>query len=86
MRSARRPLKLSDLEALAARFAVELQPGLLYASADSLVQEVIGHRLFTLTCSMAHVRELVMSCFVTGVEPVPEFLDDLRGSRYQPTA
>ena len=48
MRSARRPLKLSDLEALAARFVVELPPGLLYASVDSLVQEVIGHRLFTL--------------------------------------
>ena len=42
MRSAMRPLKLSDLEALAARFAVELQPGLLYASVDSLVQEAIG--------------------------------------------
>lgn len=48
MLSARRPLKLSDLEALAARFAVELQPSLLYASVDSLVQEVIGHRLFTM--------------------------------------
>ena len=48
MRNARRPLKLSDLAALAERFAVEPQPALLYAAIDALVQEVIGHRLFTL--------------------------------------
>ena len=48
MRRTSRPLKLSDLEALAARVAVEPQPALLYATVDALVQQVIGHRLFTL--------------------------------------
>jgi GAF domain-containing protein len=41
-------LTQNDLAALAARFAVETQPALLYAAIDALVQEVIGHRLFTL--------------------------------------
>jgi GAF domain-containing protein len=48
MRNARRPLTLSDLAALAERFTVEPQPALLYAATDALVQDVIGHRLFTL--------------------------------------
>jgi len=48
MRNATRPLTLSDLAALAQRFAVEPQPALLYAAIDALVQQVIGHRLFTL--------------------------------------
>ena len=48
MPSTRRPLTLSDLAALAERFAVEPQPALLYAAIDALVQQVIGHRLFTL--------------------------------------
>lgn len=48
MRNARHNLTLSDLAALAERFAVEPQPPLLYAAIDALVQEVIGHRLFTL--------------------------------------
>src|SRR5689334_3516459 len=48
MRNATRPLTLSDLAALAERFAVEPQPALLYAAIDTLVQQVIGHRLFTL--------------------------------------
>jgi GAF domain-containing protein len=48
MRDARRPLTLADLDALAERFAVEPQPALLYAALDVLVQQVIGHRLFTL--------------------------------------
>jgi GAF domain-containing protein len=48
MPNARRPLTLSDLAALAERFAVEPQPALLYAAIDALVQQVIGHRLFTL--------------------------------------
>jgi hypothetical protein len=41
-------LTLADLAALAERFAVEPQPALLYAAVDALVQDVIGHRLFTL--------------------------------------
>lgn len=48
MRDAKRALNVSDLAALAERFAVEPQPALLYAAVDALVQEVIGHRLFTL--------------------------------------
>ncbi len=48
MRDAKRALNVSDLVALAERFAVEPQPALLYAAVDALVQEVIGHRLFTL--------------------------------------
>ena len=48
MRNASRSLTLPDLVALAERFAVEPQPALLYAAIDALVQEVIGHRLFTL--------------------------------------
>jgi GAF domain-containing protein len=48
MDNAKRPLTLSDLAALAERFAVEPQPALLYAAIDALVQEVMGHRLFTL--------------------------------------
>jgi hypothetical protein len=48
MSDATRSLTLAELGALAARFAVEPQPSLLYAAVDALVQEVIGHRLFTL--------------------------------------
>jgi GAF domain-containing protein len=48
MRNARRPLTLADLAVLAERFAVEPQPSVLYAAIDALVQDVIGHRLFTL--------------------------------------
>ena len=48
MRNARRKLTLSDLAGLAERFAVEPQPALLYAAIDALVQQAIGHRLFTL--------------------------------------
>jgi len=48
MRDAKRALNVSDLAALAERFAVEPQPALLYAAVDALVQQVIGHRLFTL--------------------------------------
>jgi GAF domain-containing protein len=48
MRDPKRSLTQNDLAALAARFAVETQPALLYAAIDALVQEVIGHRLFTL--------------------------------------
>jgi hypothetical protein len=48
MRDAKRPLTLADLAALGERFAVEPQPAILYAATDALVQEVIGHRLFTL--------------------------------------
>jgi len=48
MRDAKRALTLADLASLAERFAVEPQPALLYAAIDTLVQEVIGHRLFTL--------------------------------------
>jgi GAF domain-containing protein len=48
IRDARRPLTLADLDALAERFAVEPQPALLYPAIDALVQQVIGHRLFTL--------------------------------------
>lgn len=48
MRDARRPLTLSDLAALAELLAVEPRPALLYAATDALVQEVIGHRLYTL--------------------------------------
>jgi len=48
MRDARRPLTLADLDALAERFAVEPRPAVLYAAIDALVQQVIGHRLFTL--------------------------------------
>ena len=48
MRNAKRPLSLADLAALAERFAVEPQPALLYAAVDALVQDVVGHRLFTL--------------------------------------
>lgn len=44
----KRSLSLPDLAALAERFAVEPRPALLYATVDALVQEVIGHRLFTL--------------------------------------
>lgn len=48
MRNATRKLTLANLAALTERFAVEPQPALLYAAIDALVQEVIGHRLFTL--------------------------------------
>ena len=48
MRNAKRPLTLADLASLAERLASEHEPSLLYAAIDALVQDVIGHRLFTL--------------------------------------
>jgi hypothetical protein len=48
MSGGKRALTLRDLEALAGRFAIEREPARLHAAADALVQEVIGHRLFTL--------------------------------------
>jgi hypothetical protein len=48
MRNAKRPLTLADLASLAERLASEQEPSLLYAAIDALVQDVIGHRLFTL--------------------------------------
>jgi hypothetical protein len=48
MRNAKRPLTLGDLALLADRLASEQEPALLYAAIDALVQDVIGHRLFTL--------------------------------------
>jgi hypothetical protein len=48
MRNVKRPLTLADLASLANRLASEPQPALLYAAIDALVQDVIGHRLFTL--------------------------------------
>jgi hypothetical protein len=48
MRDAKRPLTFADLGTLADRLAGEPEPALLYAAIDALVQEVIGHRLFTL--------------------------------------
>src|SRR5215813_8080550 len=48
MRNAKRPLTLADLASLADRLASEPRPALLYAAIDALVQDVIGHRLFTL--------------------------------------
>jgi GAF domain-containing protein len=48
MPNARRPLTLADLAALAGRLAASHEPTQLYAAIDALVQEVIGHRLFTL--------------------------------------
>lgn len=48
MPHARRPLTLADLAVLARRLAAEGEPAHLYAAVDALVQEVIGHRLFTL--------------------------------------
>ena len=48
MRNAKRPLTLADLASLAERLASEQEPSLLYAAIDTLVQDVIGHRLFTL--------------------------------------
>ena len=48
MENAKRALTLADLAALAGRLAADREPTLLYAAIDALVQEVIGHRLFTL--------------------------------------
>ena len=48
MSGQKRPLTLVDLAALAERLANEREPARLYAAVDALVQEVIGHRLFTL--------------------------------------
>ena len=48
MRNAKRPLTLADLASLADCLASEPQPALLYVAIDALVQDVIGHRLFTL--------------------------------------
>jgi hypothetical protein len=48
MQNAKRPLTLADLAALADRSATAQHPAVLYAAIDTLVQEVIGHRLFTL--------------------------------------
>ena len=47
MPAARRPLTLADLSALAERLARD-EPAALYAAVDALVQQVIGHRLFTM--------------------------------------
>jgi len=43
-----RPLTLADLAALAELLAADHAPARLYAAVDTLVQDVIGHRLFTL--------------------------------------
>jgi transcriptional regulator with GAF, ATPase, and Fis domain len=48
MDNAKRPLTLADLAALGERAAADHEPTLLYAAVDALVQEVIGHKLFTL--------------------------------------
>lgn len=48
MGNPRRPLTLADLAALAELFSADHEPVRLYAAVDALVQEVIGHRLFTL--------------------------------------
>ena len=48
MHNAKRPLTLADLASLADRLAAERDPALLYAAVDALVQQVIGHKLFTL--------------------------------------
>src|SRR6185437_7836472 len=48
MNAERRPLTLPDLGALAERLATDREPAGLYAAVDALVQDVIGHRLFTL--------------------------------------
>jgi len=48
MPHARRTPRLADLAALARRLATEREPAPLYAAIDALVQEVIGHKLFTL--------------------------------------
>ena len=58
MRNAKRPLSLAALAALAERFAVEPQPALLYAAVDALVQDVVGHRLFTLMRVLAATDEV----------------------------
>lgn len=48
MNAERRPLTPADLGALAERLATDHEPAGLYAAVDALVQDVIGHRLFTL--------------------------------------
>ncbi|HUH95255.1 MAG TPA: GAF domain-containing protein [Casimicrobiaceae bacterium] len=48
MPHARRPLTLADLAALAGRLATEREPARLYVAIEALVEEVIGHKLFTL--------------------------------------
>ena len=48
MPHARRPLTLADLAGLAGQLAAEREPARLYAAVDALVQQVIGHKLFTL--------------------------------------
>ena len=48
MRNAKRPLTLADLTELGDRLATAQEPPLLYAAIDALVQDVIGHKLFTL--------------------------------------
>lgn len=58
MGNAKRPLNVADLAALAERFAVELRPALLYAAVDALVQDVVGHRLFTLMRVIAATDEV----------------------------
>jgi GAF domain-containing protein len=48
MAKAKRTLALADLAALAGRLAAGHEPAQLYGAIDALVQEVIGHKLFTL--------------------------------------
>lgn len=44
----RRALTLADLATLAEWLATEHEPASFYSAVDTLVQDVIGHRLFTL--------------------------------------
>ncbi|HEX8012256.1 MAG TPA: GAF domain-containing protein [Casimicrobiaceae bacterium] len=48
MANAKRPLTLADLASLAERLAADHESPVLYAAIDGLVQETIGHKLFTL--------------------------------------
>src|SRR5512135_3091435 len=48
MSQSRRSLTVADLARLAEISATEREPIALYAAIDTLVQEVIGHKLFTL--------------------------------------
>jgi hypothetical protein len=48
MRNTKRPLTLADLASLAEHLAADREPARLYAAIDRVVQEVIGHKLFTM--------------------------------------
>src|SRR5512135_2451303 len=48
MSRAKRALTLADLTGLAALSAATHEPVDLYAAIDRIVQEVVGHRLFTM--------------------------------------